>query len=903
MNMKTLRGYIAGFLFAILGTSSLFSQELPAGVEEQLLGYGPSNMGRDFWLAFPANWDLPGSTSYYIRLYISSPVRTEVKVWAGAGLKKIVYTVPNKIVRVDLLPSEAQMFVRADQPPVPDDRIFKKKAVHVRAGAPVVVYGMNRTTFTSDGLLAYPVNALGREYVIASYGAVIGVSQELPSQYMIIAPYNGTRVEIYHPHRTPNHKAGETFTIDLDSGDVWSAMTVGYNGDMTGAVIRANKPVAVTAGQACTYIPNLLNFCCCDHLTEMMLPTSSWGKIYHGTPFQTRLKGDFYRVFAKEPNTKVFINGDEYATLATVGGEEGIGWFEYRALGRFSVEFSADKPIYVSQYNTSQAYDGVPSDPFFLVLTPVEQYQKRLYFCTPDADFPQNFLNIVCQEDEYDDIEITKADENNWRPVASLPDLTVPQRYPTLIGGKRYITVTAELDPGTYQMRGKTAFAGYLYGFSNYDSYGYPMSVFAADKTVEDRESPVISKTQSCDGSVGATVQDLPRDSARRSNLATVELDWRQGLTENYDLSIKPFESGVQAETGYSLTVLDKSKPARAVVIVSDKSGNVSIDTVVYQPLNISLQDTPLNFGKMRAGSEIVRKLIVTNNSDNPATIKEVLLKSRNQNFELLSPKGEFVIPAHQSVDVEVKFTADLKGRPNGRAVFEDSVGFRDECGLRYMALVNGQVVKPVIEVTDHDFGGLPADMESRPWSMDVRNVSQIDGSTLTVFARTGPANNSGQTFSIKGGDAIPIFTLEPGQSRTLQITARPANAMEYNDTIFFQSDAMEGDSSGWLRVRGGVASVGTPGGIAAVSSLELVPNLTDRGETTLRYQLRKPAILVVTLIDAAGKEVRVIESGRAEEAGTHSLTLDLKGLAAGTYAVRVESNGETDVRRLVIVR
>ena len=172
-----------------------------------------------------------------------------------------------------MTPLEAQMFVRADQPPVPPDRVFRRKAVHVKAEAPVVVYGMNRTTYTSDGILALPTNALGRDYIVASYGAVIGVTQELPSQYMIIAPYNGTTVSIYHPHRTPNHEAGQTFTIDLDSGDVWSAMTVGYGGDMSGAIIRASKPVAVIAGQACTYIPNLLNFCCCDHITEMMLPT------------------------------------------------------------------------------------------------------------------------------------------------------------------------------------------------------------------------------------------------------------------------------------------------------------------------------------------------------------------------------------------------------------------------------------------------------------------------------------------------------------------------------------------------------------------------------------------------------------------------------------------------------
>src|SRR5690606_22263886 len=156
------------------------------------------------------------------------------------------------------------------------------------------------------------------------------------------------------------------------------------------------------------------NYCCCDHLTEMMLPVESWGKFYQAVPFQTRLKGDFYHIFAKEPNTQLYINGALHSTLNGPGGMEGEGWLEYRALGKGVQEFSADKPICVTQYNPSQAWDNVPSDPFFLVLTPVEQYQYQVLFCTPAADFPQNFVYVVCDSAGSSDIEVAPAGRDEW---------------------------------------------------------------------------------------------------------------------------------------------------------------------------------------------------------------------------------------------------------------------------------------------------------------------------------------------------------------------------------------------------------------------------------------------------------------------------------------------------------
>ena len=129
------------------------------------------------------------------------------------------------------------------------------------------------------------------------------------------------------------------------------------------------------------------------------------------------------------------------------------------------------------------------------------------------------------------------------------------------------------------------------------------------------------------------------------------------------------------------------SKPAKALMIISDMAGNVTIDEVTYNPLNVTLLPSPTDFGKLRVGDKLQKTLRLVNHADEPADLKQVMLKSGAQNFEILSPKGKVVVPGHDSVDMVVEFTATLGTKTSGLVVYEDSVGMENDCGLRYMAL------------------------------------------------------------------------------------------------------------------------------------------------------------------------------------------------------------------------
>lgn len=895
-------------LILLLGATSAYAQNEPLAGELPV-PYGASNMGREFWVAFPANWDASGSAADAIRLYVTSTVRTQVKVWAGPGIKKVFNTIPNEVVAVYLTPTDGQMFVRDDTSPVPNDRIYKRRAVHIIAEAPIVVYAINRTAQTSEGMLLLPASALGREYVVGTYGATTGGTSELPSQYMIIAPHNATRVTIHHPMRTPNHSRDETFTIDLDSGDVWSAMSVGTGGDVSGVIITSNNPVAVTAGVSCANIPSLPNSCCCNHLAEMMTPTEAWGKVYHAGPIATRQRGAYFRIFAKEPHTKVRVNGVEYATLTRTGGEEGTGWFEYRALGLGAQEFTADKPIMVVQYNPSQALDAVASKPFAMVLTPQEQYYTDVLFSTPDTDFQKNFMNVVFERNDYDNLEITVAGRNEWKLLKTYAVAGAPLSYPTRINGIEYSTDRVELPAGVYQIRSKRPFSGMLYGFSGDSlSYGYPIALRTAFVNGTDTEAPGISKTRSCDGTVLGIATDMPIDDGVRTNISSIELD--HDASSNYELSVGLFTEGVSATATYRLTVTDKTKPAQAVVIITDQAGNVTRDTVTYGPVNLAMTPLLRDYGTVRLGQKKVMAVTITNEGDAPAEVLEFLMKSMQEGFKVLSPTGKIILgpkgSANASVNVQVEFTADIH-RPGSRQAYSDSLGIRDICGTRYLALVNGLVVKPMIEVSDLVFQAQENEEVTR--EMIVRNASPLEGSNLTVTAFTGPNHNpSVKIFDVKSGTALALpFVLAPNETRNLMVTAKAPQAGHYYDTIFFTSDAMDviadADYGSLELLVQGVSSVDDDAARWAIGGIQVLPNPVRGHEVVLEYSITRRGAIDIELLNVNGQVIRTERKEMQAEVGPHRMRLDITGLAAGTYFARIRSGVEARMKRFVIVQ
>jgi PKD repeat protein len=95
---------------------------------------------------------------------------------------------------------------------------------------------------------------------------------------------------------------------------------------------------------------------------------------------------------------------------------------------------------------------------------------------------------------------------------------------------------------------------------------------------------------------------------------------------------------------------------------------------------------------------------------------------------------------------------------------------------------------------------------------------------------------------------------------------------------------------------------VGINSPVSEVTSLNIFPNPSN-GDFLLTYNLAKEGKVVISVIDLTGREVSRI-AAEQQAAGNHEKSIqktELGNLSAGIYSVRLQSNGQSFVRKLVI--
>ncbi|MBI4485601.1 MAG: HYR domain-containing protein [Acidobacteria bacterium] len=324
-------------------------------------------------------------------------------------------------------------------------------------GLPIAVYAWSRRPFApgppagvGDGAyVALPVDVLGNEYLT--------VSQPGSSQVTVVATQDQTTVQITQP------TGGTPQQILLDQG---YAYVLQQAADLTGALVTADKPIAVFSGNQSGTVLSISP----DHMIEQMVPVSTLGTDFLVTRTGTGASnvGDtLVRVVAREDNTEVWVDGELKATKAA-------GTFHEFTQSPSSHNWvSTTKPTVVAQYKRG---DTPATDPFLMLVPPVNQYSREYLFRTPGAPF-SNFLNIVVKE----------GDQTNLGLDGDLlPTTTVW----TSVNGYAYarVAVAANAQHLLWHTDPTVHFGAWVYGHAQVEGFG-----FAAGQLVADMTPPVIA--------------------------------------------------------------------------------------------------------------------------------------------------------------------------------------------------------------------------------------------------------------------------------------------------------------------------------------------------------------------------------------------------------------------------
>ncbi len=771
---------------------------------------GANNLGRDFYITFHPCWETENAKND-LRIYISSGVETNVTLEIeGKSIKQMKKTIANDIIEFKLNPAEGQCYQKDDGVPPEKERVYQGYAIHIYSDDPIICYGVTRYQYTSDGFLALPVQALGKEYLVASYAdPTTNQFQWLPSYTSVVAAYDNTKVRFIlggtETTVTPGGmKPGQFREYSMNRGDVLLIPGFGAFADLSGSRVIASRPVGVISGNFCAYIPSDKGYC--DFIIEMELPTNTWGRDYFVTRMKNRKKNSIIKVFSKEPDTKIYRDGRQIAIIPNVGGVLGLGYLEMRPDDGDprSVVISGDKPINVTQFNPGQEDDGVTSDPFQLVLTPLEQFQKEIIFNTPGIrggfGFPLNYVNIVYEAEPNgsmpDDLQLgtVLGSEVVWRNVNTI-DANPGDPFVYEVNGKKYNGKMVQLDgDGVYRLRANKPFCAYAYGFSDYDSYGFPTSVALGDLTKPDTVCPYPTWTMDCTGTItDGNVIDLPNDEEYRSNLSIIY--YHKELSNNFNFSYTTFMPGESKETTWKANVIDPTKDARLVVTFSDRRGNDTLLIINFYAPKFTIRPVYADYGLLDVGQSVDKTFWAINESKtSDVYIEELKLKFGTEDFQIIGFGLPTIIPPMDSIPFTVRFTATRTSSSR----FRDSVGIGDTCIFGYKALVEARVGDPTIEVTDANFGDVSVGKTVNR-DIYIKNGGSTD---LVITGFAGPAESVYKTNLPYISEDEPLI-IKAGVTNNYIVSFTPTAERYYPDQILFFNNANRIDSIAILNGRG----------------------------------------------------------------------------------------------------
>lgn len=401
-------------------------------------------MGTDFWFGFMEN-DQPGGTVVTLEVYVTSPEDATINIENPSGIFDLEINVAANTSELITIPVDLM-------PTIEGKTSF---GLHLTSDVDVSVYTLNMRPFSADATVILPTHVLGNEYWVMAHveppGDALEPAEE--SEMLIVATEDNTSVEITPSVATyEDWQPGVTQTIILNAGETYQIKS---DSDLTGTYVKVSAnsascaPIAVFGGSKFTNVGgcggNL------EHLIDQMLPPDSWGKDFLYVPYNSRQGGDYVKILAREDGTSVIVSEME-DQIELNSGE----FYAIKALTNVR-EISSNKPIQIGQFSRSGECDNVSSDPFMILLSPIQQRVNQVVLEAFDGDQINSYhATLITSKDGVQGVNL------DGKRIAG--DFNVH-------GDMAYATI--EISKGTHNVTASEGVIAYVYGFGQFESYGY----------------------------------------------------------------------------------------------------------------------------------------------------------------------------------------------------------------------------------------------------------------------------------------------------------------------------------------------------------------------------------------------------------------------------------------------
>lgn len=303
---------------------------------------------------------------------------------------------------------------------------FRTGGTHrVQSDIPIIAYhhAPVRMSLGNDSSLLLPEKALRKDYVIFSYGPNVANVAGEPTYFEIVALENFTTVEWWPSVDTAGDGLPIQFVPQGGRGELkmnrFDTARIAASGmqqeviplrDVSGTVVKADKPIWVTSGSKCSRVPTrdlaVYPLGHCDPLQEMPIPLDYWGTDYVAPAAPTRdSERHHWRVYAGKDGVEVYTD-PEVVPPFTI--DERGDFFEFSVENGRNFEFHSDNGVFMPvQYLQSKIFDETSADkqeppeestdvgdPSMYQMVPVEQFLSRYVF-VPALNYPDNYVQVI----------------------------------------------------------------------------------------------------------------------------------------------------------------------------------------------------------------------------------------------------------------------------------------------------------------------------------------------------------------------------------------------------------------------------------------------------------------------------------------------------------------------------
>ncbi|CAI8051656.1 hypothetical protein GBAR_LOCUS28286 [Geodia barretti] len=290
----------------------------------------------------------------------------------------------------------------------------------------IAIQVINDEFRSTDGFVALPCDSMTVPSDFRTYEyLILSTNQDTTdqpgstprsSQFLVITCDDDTEVEVapstsisgsgvfQHPLFGPGtSQASSNWRVNTDNNLIPAHQTLLIsitNQDLTGTVVKGNKPLVVISGHQCGQVTERVT--ACDHMAAQIPPYTTWGYTFLLNPLGGRRSGDLYRFATLQDNTDVTITcvdaGSSTSTVehtTTLNTAQNPNWGQFETnsevcTGNFAPKYcclESSNPVVLAQYSYGYTRDascngGEFGDPFMSVIPPIVQY-LRLYHLVP----------------------------------------------------------------------------------------------------------------------------------------------------------------------------------------------------------------------------------------------------------------------------------------------------------------------------------------------------------------------------------------------------------------------------------------------------------------------------------------------------------------------------------------